>query len=192
MLPPSYQTKALEEQRDTAEKFVAEGLDNCVLAPEDVSLIGDFIRTFTFIELNLYRAVKLLREIDALNGKVAMKPAASDLTKTIRKGIDKAVGIQPSEVIECHLSEVDIGLPFRNLVAHWACSRLPLSDAFIFLTMDPRDAKALGDVAPSFDGIYYAVVHRVDMQSLLNRMKASGKWLAEEVVRWHTTLFPAQ
>lgn len=190
MLPPSYRSEALVELLPVVEEFLQGDLDNFSLTPEDISLIGSYIRVFTFIELNLHRAVRMFGERGSLSEKQARSPVASKLTSLVREGkVCVPMDDSLERELQIHLTEIEIGQPFRNLLAHWACGRLPETDAFLFITMEQRNASVVGDHPIAFNGMYWAAVRRSDLQQLHTRMEASGNWIALQVATWHSLLF---
>jgi hypothetical protein len=190
MLPPQHSAQDLERLRLAVEQLIDGDFFDASLSPDDVRLIGSYIRTFTFLELNLHRAVRMFFEIGALSSKDARRPAAGNLTSLVSQGALNIPLIKPElDELEIRLAEIAVGQPFRNLLAHWACGRLPQTDVFIFLTMDERDAKVMGNHRPSYDGAYFALVRQSDLRSLLKRMEVAGHWLAERVAGWHEKLF---
>ena len=190
MLPPNHPSGVLAQLRPVAEEFLQGDLDNFNLTPEDISLIGSYIRIFTFIELNLHRAVRMFRERGSLSEKRARNLVASKLTTLVREGkVCVPMDGTRERELQGHLSEIEIGQPFRNLLAHWACGRLPGTDAFLFITMEERNASVVGDQSIAFNGMYWAAVRRSDLQQLRTRMETSGHWLALQVASWHSVLF---
>lgn len=187
MLPPQHSARDLKRLLPEVEKFIDGGFLGGSLLPEDVHLIGSYVRVFTFIELNLHRALRLLGEMGALSTKETRRPRAGDLASLVGKGVLDAPSIRADlDELRNYLDEIIIGQPFRNLLAHWTCSRLPESNVFVFLTMDEKDSRVMGNHQPSYDGAYFALVRRSDLRSLLKRMETVGHWLAERVARWHS------
>lgn len=193
MLPPQHATQDLQRMLPAVERYIDGGFLGGSLLADDVLLIGSYVRSFTFIELNLHRAVRMFRELGALSAKEARRPASCDLASLVDKGVVNTISISAElDELKGYLAEISVGQPFRNLLAHWACSRLPNSDVFIFLTMEERDARAIGNHSPSHDGVYFALVRQGDLRALLRRMEVAGQWLAERVARWHLKLFTTE
>ena len=62
MLPNSHPSSKLEAFRPRVEKYLHDGLVTSTVQRDDLMLIGVFIHAYTYIELNLHRAVRLFRE----------------------------------------------------------------------------------------------------------------------------------
>lgn len=191
MLPNSHPSSKLEAFRPRVEKYLHDGLVTSTVQRDDLMLIGVFIHAYTYIELNLHRAVRLFREAGLLSSREAKRPAACDLTALVLKG-SAILNLDATERedLKVHLSEILLRQPFRNLLAHWGVSRLPDTDVLVFVTMDERDAKMAGDQTPHFNGLYYAMALGADLRGLAMHIQKYESWLALRVAEWQHGLFP--
>jgi hypothetical protein len=191
MLPNSHPSSELEAFRPRVEKFIHDGLVTAKVQRDDLMLIGVFIHAYTYIELNLHRAVRLFRQAGSLSSREAKRSAAGDLTALVLKG-SAILNLEATEQdeLEVHLREILLRQPFRNLLAHWGVSRLPNTDVLVFVTMDERDAKMAGDQTPHFNGLYYAMALGADLRGLAVHIQKYESWLALRVAEWQHRLFP--
>lgn len=159
--------------------------------PDDLMMIGTFLHTYTFMELNLHRAVRLFRKAGSLSERESRRPAASDLPQLVLKGsASLSLSASDQSTLKDCLHQIELRQPFRNLLAHWALRRLPGTDILVFVTMDERDAKLIGGDPPEYNDLFYALAFGADLRGLSLHISPYGVWLAEHVSGWQQELFP--
>lgn len=190
-LPPNTPSAELESYRQQVEDLVDHGLANAVAEPDDLMLIATFVRAFTFLELNLHRAIRLFRRAGALTPKECTRPAASDLPKLVLKGSTcLTLATAEAQELKSMLTEIEARQPFRNLLAHWALARLPGTDVLVFVTMDERDAKQVDGGTLKYNHLFYGMAFGADLRGLSLHMTSCSDWVASQVAQWQAHLFP--
>lgn len=190
MLPPQHSIPELEEIRPAVEAFLAD-MTGAEVHRDDLLLIGQYLHTYTNMELSMHRAVRMFRQLGTLSARETRRPAASDLPGLVMKG-SAALNLSPQqhEELKEHMDQIVLRQPFRNLLAHWHLFRLPDTDIVVFITMDERDGQALGHQEPTHDGLYYGIARGADLRGLALHIRPYGQWLAEKAAEWHRQLFP--
>lgn len=182
-IPAPFESEQLQSLRAHYETL--ELHDLLPLAREDIFLIGAFVQTFNFIELNLRRSI----EVFCAAGLIAPKKQVhtSELVELVKNAVSK-LGLAAPELSDTlgKLDEIEFRRPVRNLLAHWAARRVPGYDAIALLSMDKKDTKAaLGVQTVTKDHCAYSLLMLPDLRGLFAHISTYDVWLAEKTSAWH-------
>ncbi len=187
-IPSAYPTKEILHVDQTLQTGdFLEAVET--ISDETVSQIGRCVIRFSFIELNLRRAIEMAHKSGKLPEKIGKHPILKipmySLVPTLKSCVDK-LGQNPSdqELTIKFLDDIEELRGFRNLLAHFAPYSVTGHDAIVFLSRSESDAeKALG--APLGEsGLMYALLPNSGLEQLDQRTKWFDKKLAEKIHLW--------
>ncbi|EHS6109939.1 hypothetical protein KV953_004644 [Salmonella enterica] len=168
-------SKYLEEQY---KKYKITELEN--LTTEDFRMLGVYIQTYCFIELNIQRVFQKLNENGIIKINKGNKINIPYMMNVLKKSINQVI-TEPSEIslfIE-NLGEIELRRSYRNIFAHWAAKRIPKEDAMVFITSNAQDYKKVIGKEMNSDYVAYAILDIADIRGLIVHLLEYDKWLAE-------------
>lgn len=176
-LPKSTRTPRLEELEAKLHSAPTAMKDWPQPTKEDVLLIGGIVVLYSYVEFNLRRLVETFDHAGLLPEKWRGKALNLDLAEVEKAVQETPVWAGAHDVAA--LKELEQLRPLRNLVAHFAVSRFPEDDAWVFVTKNRRDYKyAVGkDVPPGVAMV--AIVERDQIKTALRRIQHIHDWLAQ-------------
>jgi hypothetical protein len=156
----------------------------------DLQLIGTLIQYFSFMDLNLRRALETFHAEKMLPKEYAkLWPDSlpdSKLTEALGvmvKGMDPA-----KEKIEESLiwiQVIDSTRLKRNLVGHFAGKRYNGHDVYVFASKSNRDAKKVPGAELGQDEMHLVVTLRPGFAEMVQSAKYAHEWLAKKVPEWN-------
>jgi hypothetical protein len=159
------------------------GLDD-----EDFRLFGTLVQHFSFIDLNLRRALEIFHLAKRLPEKAAKSypdiPDAelTDVMTEIVKVMDAQV--EPIEESLTWLEAISRCRGFRNLVGHFAAKRYPNADVYVFASKSERDARRVMGASLSKHHVHFVIAGRSEFFEMVEGVGDSQNWLAAKVPKW--------
>jgi hypothetical protein len=187
-IPPEYRTPEVERLEAIMKATPFEQIAQ--FPPpirSDRELIGQYIITYNFIDLNLRRCVEVFARRDLLSDDHKKRPRnipAGHLASAVRYVVERMQ--QDQEDIPATLDilmAVDRGREMRNLLAHWGVKRFPTENAFVMMTKDGQDAKRSGRTLSEL-GLATVVVYVADVRRALADVSKRDYWLAQRTLAW--------
>jgi hypothetical protein len=195
-LPKEVLTEKVLAIREAIRKMTSEELGALPsLQDDDFRLLGIIVQTYCFIDLNLRRALEIMRMAKRLPPQHLKKyPNYSDahlagiLIETVR-GMDPTVENVEESVFR--LGEIDHCRGYRNVVSHFAAKRYPDEDVYVFASKSDKDArKALGrDLANH--RVHLTIAGRSEFFELATLVDSHQVWLSGKVLEWDERYLPA-
>jgi hypothetical protein len=156
----------------------------------DLQLIGTLIQYFSFMDLNLRRALETFHAKNMLPKEYTKlwpdSLADSKLTEAlgvIIKSMDPT-----KETIEESLiwiQVIDSTRLKRNLVGHFAGKRYNGHDVYVFASKSSRDAKKVLGAELGQDQVHLVVTPRPEFAEMVQSAKSAHEWLAKKVPEWN-------
>lgn len=179
-LPQSYVTDRLRYLDKVLKKYSIDQLEN--LRKDDIYLIGSYIQTYNFIELNIMRAFIILED----NGVISEKPKEGRgfprFAKAIRENSKKiSCGDNSEQNITENIDEILFRRSYRNILAHMAGKRMPNEDCFVFYSSEKKDYKEIHGECITSGNILYCIIDASDLRGLATHIQKYEKWAAHFV-----------
>ena len=156
----------------------------------DLQLIGTLIQYFSFMDLNLRRALETFHAEKMLPKEYAkLWPDSlpdSKLTEAlgvIVKGMDPAK--EKIEELLIWIQVIDSTRLKRNLVGHFAGKRYNGHDVYVFASKSYRDAKKVLGAELGQDEVHLVVTPRREFAEMVQSAKNAHEWLAKKVPEWN-------
>lgn len=168
-------------------------MDFPILHPEDHLLIGAFIQTFNYMDLNLRRAIETFAHAKLLPKKAAGRYPqihSSEVADTVQDSV-KAMDPAVEDITDTThiLWIIERRREIRNLLGHWAARRIPGEDAIVLLSKDENDAKRTGGAYLAAGNVKQAVLDLADLRLIFEQIAEIELWLAQKVSDWHERYF---
>lgn len=178
-LPSEFRTEKTNFLENELKKFQLDELEN--LTNEDFRLLGMYIQTYNFIDLNIQRCINMLEDKEILIFDKKVKQNIPYLIEKLIDNLDK-LNLEKEQEIEAkeNLTEIKYRRPIRNTFAHYACKRIPNQDAFVFMTNAPQDMKKgirRQEISP--DSISYNIFDIADVRTIINHVLKYETWLVK-------------
>ncbi|OCG10265.1 hypothetical protein A9G13_00565 [Gilliamella sp. wkB178] len=178
-LPSEFRTEKTNFFEQELKKFQVDELEN--LTDEDFRILGMYIQTYNFMDLNIQRCINILKDEKIL---FFDKKERQDIPNLIDKIIDclDKLDLEKEQEIETmeKLIEIKFRRNIRNLFAHFACKRIPNQDAFVFMSNPPKDIKKFFKREQiHVDLILYSILDIADARGLINHVLKYETWLAK-------------
>lgn len=176
-LPIEFRNQRLEYLENEARKYGPHEFGN--LTDDDFMLIGKYIQTYCFIELNMHRLFNDLRSIGEIktksNDKINFPYIMEKLTLLI-----SSIQSESSKIDSAidKLKEIQLRKDYRNIFAHWAAKRIPNEDGIIFFAGDALDYKKALNKKIEPGVVAYAIFDVADIRGLIAHMKNYEEWMA--------------
>ncbi|ARZ00771.1 hypothetical protein AXW41_07195 [Yersinia ruckeri] len=192
-LPHEYRNEQVNELERELHKYEIADLDN--LSKEDFCLLGMYIQTYNFIELNIQRIFIQLLDAEVIcliqKGKKTKKVDFHFMIEKLKSSLSE---IEPNlndrmEVID-RLNEIVYRRSHRNIIAHWAGKKIPGKDAFVFFTSDLEDMKRVkkikkeGDFIVTPGVVNYQIINAADLRGLFTHINEYEVWIAHKAAEW--------
>jgi hypothetical protein len=195
-LPPEYRTPEVERLEAIMNATPFEQIATFP-APirSDRELIGQYVFTYSFIDLNLRRSVEVFARRDMLSDEHKKRPRnipAGQLAPAVRYVVERMPPEQENipETLDI-LAAIDRGREMRNLLAHWGIKRFPTADALIMMTKDEQDAKRSGRTLSEL-GLATVVAYVADIRRALHDVAKRDEWLARRTSAWIERYVPEE
>jgi hypothetical protein len=138
-------------------------------------LIGQYVLTYSFIDLNLRRAVEVFARRDMLSDEHKKRPRnipAGQLASAVRYVVERMPSEQENipKTLDI-LGAIDRGREMRNLLAHWGIKK------------DEQDAKRSGRTLSEL-GLATVVAYVKDIRRALHDVARRDEWLARRTSAW--------
>jgi hypothetical protein len=189
-LPPEHRTPRMQMLEAIVAATPREKLmDFPVLEPQDHLLIGTFIQTFNYMDLNLRRAIETFAHAKLLPQEASKRYPrihSSEVAAAVEgavKAMDPAVEDIPDTLNLLHI--IERRREVRNLFGHWAARRIPNENAFMLLSKDEKDAKRLSGDYLGIGTVKTAILDVADAQAVLDQVVQLELWLARKTGEWH-------
>lgn len=191
-LPHEYRNEKANELEREYLKYEISQLEN--LSQEDFYLLGMYIQTYNFIDFNIERIFLLLME----TGVIYLTPKEKKVRINFNFMVDKLCTSldkiefdqnKRAEVIE-KINEIVYRRDHRNIFAHWAGKKIPKKDAFVFLTSNLQDMKAVRKMKKEDDYIItsglvnYVIYDAADLRGLFTHIHEYEVWIAHKTAEW--------
>jgi hypothetical protein len=158
------------------------------LDADDFRLFGIIAQTYCFIDLNLRRALEVMKLAKRLPSEhVKRYPNYSDaelagILKQTVQAMDPKTERHEESLLR--LEEIDRCRSYRNLLSHFAGKRYPGEDVYVFASKSERDArKVLGrDLAKH--RVHFAVTGRTEFFELAKLLDGHQVWLSMKIPEW--------
>ncbi|MCK7075160.1 hypothetical protein L8P89_07680 [Enterobacter roggenkampii] len=176
-LPIEFITERAEYLDEEFNKCQIHELEN--LTKDDFSLLGMYIQTFCFVDLNIQRVFYPLKNKNIIkttsNDKISIPSMITELINSI--DVIAINSLERNYFVDM-LNEIKSRRDYRNLFAHWAAKRIPNEDAMVFITSDHQDYRKVHNskIAPGV--IAYAIFDIADLRGLINHLKKHEEWIA--------------
>ncbi|MDH7787507.1 hypothetical protein QBD01_003534 [Ochrobactrum sp. 19YEA23] len=187
-IPSAYPTKEILHVDQTLQTGdFLEAVET--ISDETVSRIGRCVIRFSFIELNLRRAIEMAHKSGKLPEKIGKHPILKlpiySLVSTLKSCVDK-LGQSESdqEITSKFLDEIEELRAFRNILAHFAPYAVTGHDAIVFLSRSESDAEKVFGAPLNDSGLMYALLPISGLEYLDQRTKWLDKRLAEKIFMW--------
>lgn len=190
MLPPEHLTEEAEALRAKLAGAPEDALANYPHpTPQDLFLIGAYIQSYAFVDMNLRRCIEVFANADmlapALKKRVPKLPDGQ-LVSTVRPIV---AAMDPTlENVEDSLQRLDELQElraYRNLFAHWAVRRVPDADALVFLTKSERDARQTTGQGLALGELATCHIYASDLQTLHEKLRPQDIWIARKLTDWY-------
>lgn len=156
----------------------------------DLQLIGTLIQYFSFMDLNLRRALESFHAEKMLPKEYAkLWPSNlpdAKLTEALT-AIVKDMGPEQEKVEESllWLQVIDSTRLKRNLVGHFAGKRYSAHDVYVFASKSYKDAKKVLGFGLAEHEVHLVVTPRPEFAEMVQSAKSAHEWLAKKVPDWH-------
>lgn len=185
MLPTAHPTPDLQADVSRVEEFIRSGFSGSQVIRDDLTLIGVYVNAFTFVELNLRRAVRLLGQLSLVSNSQANNSSMEDLPGLVRRGVPALCHDQATrDAMTSDLDAIATHMEWRNLFAHWALKRLPGTETLVLMTADNRDRRVVGQPISEVDGVFYALTSGPHIRGQAELLVGLSDRLAQQVSRW--------
>lgn len=166
-----------------AEKAALPSLDG-----EDFRLFGAICQLYCFLDLNLRRALEIMRLAKRIPPEhLKQYPDYTDaaLTDVLKGSIEKMdSNVEDVEEALFRLEEIGHCRSYRNLINHFAGKRFPNEDVYVFASKSDRDArKALGKSLLEH-GVHMSVAGRSELFKLEELLNDHQAWLSKKIPEW--------
>ncbi|OCG16296.1 hypothetical protein A9G24_04675 [Gilliamella sp. App6-5] len=177
-LPKEFRTEQILALENELKNFEVELLEN--LTNEDFRILGMYIQTDNFIDLNIRRCFNILKAKGILiTSQKELHIIPNLVNKIISCLSELNLSHEQRKEAEEKLEEIKFRRNHRNIFAHFAAKRIPNQDAIVFMTNDPIDMKKIfKQISPS-DAIFYAIYDIADIRGLVKHVLSYENWLAE-------------
>ncbi|MEN4745359.1 hypothetical protein [Pantoea agglomerans] len=176
-LPTEFKTERLEYLKRKAEICFPDNFES--LADDDFIVLGKYIQTYSYIELNINRLFNTLKNAGVIkvssNDRVSIPFIIKKLIFSVHDYVHSPSDIK--DVIE-KLDEIKFRRDYRNIFAHWAAKKIPDENGIIFLTGDSNDYKKIFGEKMPHGSISYVVFDTNDINSLCSHMASHEAWIA--------------
>jgi hypothetical protein len=158
------------------------------LGGEDFKAFGMLIQHFSFIDLNLRRALELFWLSKMLPKSVIKQyPNLPDsrLVETlveVVKGMDEKAEDVPTALTWLELISKTRG--YRNLVGHFAGKRFPDQDVYVFASKSDQDARRILGSALAAHHLHTAVAGRSEFVEMVKSVEQAQLWLGTKIPEW--------
>lgn len=178
-LPSEFRTEKTIFLENEFKKFQVDELEN--LTNEDFRLLGMYVQTYNFIDLNIQRCINILKDEAIL---IFDKKERQDIPFLIDKFINclNKLNLEKEQEVEAieKLTEIKFRRSIRNIFAHFACKRIPNQDALVFMTNTSKDIKKVfGREEINPDLILYAIFDVADVRGIIDHVLKYEIWLAK-------------
>jgi hypothetical protein len=158
------------------------------LEDEDFRLFGAISQHYCFLDLNLRRALEIMRLAKRLPSEHLKKyPDYADALLTeVLMGSVKNMDSKTEDLEEAlfRLEEIGRCRTYRNLINHFAGKRYPNEDVYVFASKSDRDARnVLGKSLPDH-GVHLSVAGRSEFFKLEGLINGHQAWLAKKIPEW--------
>jgi hypothetical protein len=188
-LPGENRTAKVIAVEDAIKKMSAQELAALPsLDAEDFKVIGTLVQHFSFIDLNLRRALELFAVSKMLPEKAKkLYPNLPDsmLSETlieIVKGMDAKTEDIPTALTWLEVISKTRG--YRNLVGHFAGKRFPNQDVYVFVSKSDRDARKVFGSGLAAHRVHTAVAGRSEFIEMTKSVEQAQLWLAARIPEW--------
>jgi hypothetical protein len=157
---------------------------------EDLQLIGTIIQYFSFMDLNLRRALETFHT-EAMLPKEYVKLWPTNLpdSKLTEALAAIVTGMDPEkEKIEDSLlwiKVIDSSRLKRNLVGHFAGKRYKGHDVYVFASKSFKDARKVLGTGLAEHEVHLVVTPRPEFVEMVQSAKNAHEWLAKKVPEWN-------
>ncbi len=188
-LPREIKTEKVTNVQETVAKMSPQEIGALPsLDDEDLRLFGTIVQHFSFIDLNLRRALEIFHLAKRLPENAARwYPDIRDAELTvvlteIVKRLDAK--IEPIEESLTWLEAISRCRPFRNLVGHFAAKRYANADVYVFASKSDRDAKRVMGANLSNHHVHIAIAGRSEFFEMAKGLGDSQAWLTAKIPKW--------
>jgi hypothetical protein len=155
---------------------------------DDLRLFGTISQHYCFLDLNLRRALEIMRMAKRLPPEHVKKyPNYSDalLTDVLRGSVEKMdAKVENLEESLFRLEEIGRCRTYRNLLSHFAGKRYPGEDVYVFASKSDRDArKVLGNNLADHR-VHFSIAGRSELFQLEILLNSHQAWLSEKIPEW--------
>jgi len=164
------------------------------LDADDLRLFGAISQHYCFLDLNLRRALEIMRMAERLPPEHVKKyPDYSDasLTEVLRGSVEKVdAEVENLEEFLFRLEEIGRCRSYRNLLNHFAGMRYPGEDVYVFVSRSDRDWRKVRGRNLADHHVYLIVAGRSELfqlEALLNEHQA---WLSKKIIEWDVRYLP--
>lgn len=156
----------------------------------DLQLIGTLIQYFSFMDLNLRRALETFHAEKMLPKEyVKLWPSNLPDSKLTEALAAIVTGMDPEkEEIEQSLlwiQVIDATRLKRNLVGHFAGKRYNGHDVYVFASKSYKDAKKVLGTGLAEHEVHLVVTPRPEFTEMVQSAKTAHEWLAKKVPEWN-------
>ncbi|OCG23586.1 hypothetical protein A9G22_05945 [Gilliamella sp. App2-1] len=141
-LPEEFRTEKTLALENEFKKFEVELLEN--LTHEDFRILGMYIQTYNFIDLNIRRCFNVLNEKGILiTSQKELHIIPNLVNKIISCLSELRLNYEQRKEAEEKLEEIKFRRNHRNIFAHFAAKRIPNQDAIFYAIYDIADIRGL-------------------------------------------------
>lgn len=196
-LPKEMRTEKVERVSKALSGMSAA--DKSALPPlenDDFQLFGIVSQHYCFIDLNLRRALEVMRLAKRIPPEhLKQYPDYTDaaLTDVLKGRVEKMdPTVENLEEALFRLEEIGRCRTYRNLINHFAGKRYPNEDVYVFASKSDRDArKVLGKSLPDH-GVHFSVAGRSELFQLAELINGHQQWLSKKVIEWDERYLKAE
>lgn len=180
-----------------AEKLVAE-IDQTIrvdpdmylnqtsgLLDADFELMGRFVQTYCFADLNARRMIDAVKHASKGSEK---RNAGRLQDKQVFEELEKAIAMLPAGTLRDGLMRgaTTIGMHYglRHIFAHWGGRRVKGQDALILFTKNTREAEKKSGLTGAPDELTWVVIPLAALRSEMIKLESHSQFLAASAARF--------
>jgi hypothetical protein len=164
------------------------------LESEDLRLFGGISQAYCFLDLNLRRALevmKLAKRLPPEHVKRYPNYTDADLAKILKGSAEKMDPNEENleETLFC-LEEIDRCRTYRNLICHFAGKRYQNADVYVFASKSDRDARKV--LGRNLEGhrVHFSIAGRTEIFDLEKLLNEHLDWLSKKIPEWDKRYLP--
>jgi len=156
---------------------------------DDLRLFGAISQHYCFLDLNLRRALEIMRIAKHLPSEHVKKyPDYNDasLTDVLRGSVKKMdAKVENLKDSLFRLEEIGRCRSYRNLLNHFAGKRYPGEDVYVFASKSNRDARKVLGKELADHRVHFSVAGRSEFFQLEALLSDHQAWLSKKIPEWH-------